>query len=137
MLLRPSICIIDDNPTALARLRQVFERAGYGVHGFVDSFEALQVLPRLRVDLMLLDFNLRGANALSVLGELRASSLVPGLPVVVHTGLDLDAYRAEVLRAGAVGLVDRGSTDEELVLRVGNLVALRRACLEAAPALAG
>lgn len=124
----PVLCVLDDNPAVLARLRAVFERARFCVHGFSEARSALQALPQLGAEALLLDFNLRDDNGIRVLCELQACGMVPGLPVLVVTGLDLrDHLRSEVFAAGAIDVVDRRTCDSELVCRVSNLVALRRA----------
>lgn len=133
----PLLCLLDDNPAVLARLRAVFEQARFCVHAFADAQSALQALPRLGAEALLLDFNLRSDNGIAVLNELKALGLVPGLPVLVVTGLDLRQLRSEVFAAGAIDVVDKRIDDGELVWRVTNLVAMRRAGSGAAPARTG
>jgi DNA-binding NarL/FixJ family response regulator len=77
-----------------------------------DGEEALEAIPRLKPDVVLLDIRLPRRNGLEVLQELARKSAVP--PTLILTTFDDDALLLEALRSGARGFLLKDVTFEQL-----------------------
>jgi DNA-binding NarL/FixJ family response regulator len=99
------------------------------VREFVDAScgeagEAGQVLQQVRShswDLVILDVSMPGRSGLDVLSELK--QLRPQLPVLVLSMYPEDQYGKRVLKAGAVGYMNKETAPEELVTAIRRVLA--------------
>ena len=108
-----SVLFVDDDPDWVDLLRTAFGRAGIPnlVHGVQDGPEAISYLrgegryanrtAHPLPELVLLDLRLPGMDGFEVLQWIRRQSKLPGLAVVVITGMEApgDARRAQELEA--------------------------------------
>jgi DNA-binding NarL/FixJ family response regulator len=77
-----------------------------------DAAEAMQLIRRLRPDVVVLDLVLRGIQGLEILNQIRDQ---PGSPRVVVLSMHQDvAYVVEALRRGASGYVLKAGAPEDL-----------------------
>ncbi len=75
--------------------------------------EAMEAIPKLKPDLVLMDITLPDKDGLELLKDIQA--LYPGLPVLAMSMQDESLYAARVLRAGGRGYVMKGAgSDEQL-----------------------
>jgi DNA-binding response OmpR family regulator len=87
------ICLVDDDPDVGDALTEALRSAGHGVQSFRDGSDALEAIessleaPRL----VILDVILRHLSGREVLRRIRAGRRVPNVPVIVVTGMDVDA----------------------------------------------
>lgn len=98
---KAAVLIVDDEEKLCRFLRKEFERGGYAAHVAHDRDGALGVLARERVNVVLLDIALPGANGIDILAELKAAR--PALPVVMLTG---NAAVDTAVRAMKLGAYD-------------------------------
>ena len=83
------ILVVEDDRTIRQMYRSALMLAGYDVDAVDDGLPALRRLEEDRPDLVVLDLHLPRVDGLSVLGELRATSGICNIPVVVVTGTSL------------------------------------------------
>jgi len=69
--------------------------------------EAMEAIPKLKPDLVLMDMTLPDKDGLELLKDIQA--LHPGLPVLAMSMQDESLYAARVLRAGGRGYVMKGA----------------------------
>ena len=104
------ILVVDDDPDARARLRQVLTRNGWTVTEAGNGQEALDVVVHAPPQLILLDLTMPVMDGFTFLHELRARPGCRDIPVVVLTARDLDAAERRRL-AGASRVLSKGGTD--------------------------
>jgi DNA-binding response OmpR family regulator len=93
------ICV-DDDPLFLQSLARVIRRQGYRVLSYTEPEVALEELPLVKPDLVILDVLMPGLSGFEVLGELR--QYYPAeIPVVLLSAQDGDARFAEGRKHGA------------------------------------
>lgn len=99
------ILIVDDHAVIRTGLRLLIETdQRFGVCGEAGSqAEAMEAAARTHPDLILLDLDLDGDNALEHLPELLKAS--PSSRVLILTGINDPDIHAQALKAGALGLV--------------------------------
>src|SRR5260370_36850851 len=85
--LQPSgytVLLVDDNPDYLQATPLSLEREGHDVLTATNGPEALAVLPRQRVDLLLLDYFMPGVTGEEALAQVR--KIDPFVQVILQTG---------------------------------------------------
>ena len=109
------ILIVDDHTVIRAGLRLLIEtNERFGVCGEAGNCgDATLAAESLQPDLILLDIDLNGENALQCMPALLRAA--PSARVLVLTGLSDAGVHAEALRAGAMGLVLKEKAAEVLL----------------------
>jgi len=124
-----TILLVDDVPENLAVLFEVLSGAGYEVLVAERGEAALERMPELKPDLVLLDVRMPGLDGFEVCRRLRANPEFAELPVIFMTALNETVDKVEGFRAGAVDYVTKPLEAEEVLARVRahlQLRALRR-----------
>ncbi len=119
-----SICIVDDNRPTLARLRRAFGAAGFD--NVMTESDPLVAVSRIREhcpDVLVVDYNMPQLNGLAMVEMLKREGIVPHLPAVLLSGLDLSELRLAAFKAGAVDVIDKRVAEQELIHRVSNFAA--------------
>lgn len=124
----PTILVVDDDIAIVRVLRDFLEAEGFDVPAANDGAEALQVLANQRVDCLLLDIMMPGADGFAVCREIRATMDVPILFLTAREG-DSDKLRG--FRLGADDYIVKSAMPDEVVARVKAV--LRRARPSVAP----
>lgn len=89
-----NILVVEDDPFMQTLYRKALEREGFTIHTAGDGQAAMEMLPILAVDLVVLDLMLPKVHGLQVLDAIRQSRLHQNLPVVILS----NAYLPEVAR---------------------------------------
>ena len=91
---RPFALLIEDDRDVSALFRHVLDMAGYGSESILDGKEAMDRLPTLNPDIVLLDLQLPNMSGIEILKRMRADDKMKNIPVVVITAY---AYYANSL----------------------------------------
>lgn len=122
------ILIIDDDEAVTALLERILKRGGYEhVRSATDARLALPVFREFEPDLVLMDLRMPFLDGINVMGQLRQRN-APGefLPVVLVTGDMTPEAREKALSAGANDFLLKPFDATDVLLRVRNLLDLRR-----------
>ncbi len=123
---RPVVLIVDDEPGIRDLLGQVLGDEGYETPAVATGEEALTVLERELVDLVLLDIWLPGIDGFEVLRRLRAGG--SRVPVIVISGHASGEKAVAAIREGAQDFLEKPLSYDRVVVTVANT--LRRTLLE-------
>jgi DNA-binding response OmpR family regulator len=123
-----TVLVVDDEPHIRVVLRGYLENGGYRVLEATSGEEALAVLGREPVNLVLLDVMLPGIDGVEVLRRVRTGSDVA---VILVTARAEEVDRLVGLAVGADDYVVKPFSPREVVARVGAV--LRRAGAHAGP----
>ena len=117
------VLIADDHAILRRGLREILERELEGsVRGEAkDADEALSQVRDAAWDLLILDITMPGRSGLDALRDLKLTR--PKLPVLVLSMHPEDQYAKRILKAGAVGYMNKESAPEELVKAVRKVLA--------------
>ena len=96
---RGRVLVVEDERYVRESLREILREKGYEVVEAGAVAEAMALLARSPVDVVLTDFRLPGADGLEVVRQVQAVS--PDVPVIVLTGQGTIASAVECLKAGA------------------------------------
>lgn len=97
-----TILIVDDSASMRAMLVAIVEALGdYQIVEATSGFEALRLLPREQVDLILTDINMPDINGLELIGYLRKNPNYKDIPVFIISseGSPKDIERGKQLGA--------------------------------------
>ncbi len=120
------IAIVDDHALVRAGLRQFFaEQADFAVVAeAADGREALEIVRRGQVDVVVLDIAMPGQSGVDTLAAIRARQAT--LPVLILSGHAEEHYAMSLLRLGASGYLNKAGDPTEIVAAVRTLACGRR-----------
>lgn len=113
---RKHVLIVEDNQLSRDLANAVLSSAGYSVLVAQDGAEALMVLGRERVDLMLLDIDLPFIDGHSLLQAVREKGIE--IPAIVISGLPGEEPEVRALEIGAVDFIRKPVKNSVLLARV-------------------
>ena len=121
------ILIVDDEPLNVALLEDMLSEAGYKqLRSVTDSRLALEVCDTFAPDLILLDLMMPHVDGLAILHSLRSAGDEVFLPVIVLTADANEETKRAALRAGATDFLLKPLDHLEVLLRLANLLEMRR-----------
>jgi len=110
-----NILVVDDEPQIRRVLRSTLSFRGYTISEATSGEDALQLIPKLKPDLILLDVNLPGLSGVETCREIRRSS---DAPIIMLTVRNSERDKVVALDAGADDYVTKPFGIEELLARV-------------------
>ena len=126
-LVKMKILVIDDEPVNAAVLECMLGDSGYTrVKSITDSRLALETRTTFQPDLILLDLMMPHLDGFAVLEAFRNECDDIFLPVIVLTADANEETKLRALRAGATDFLLKPFDQIEVLLRIGNLLEMRR-----------
>lgn len=121
------VLLVEDSDVIAAHSQSILTGLGLQVDRCKDANDALKLLRRRQYDLLITDFMLEGEQTgLWLVRRLRESAIAnQNIPVLAISGFEEPTRKIEILRAGANDFVAKPVLDEELILRVSNLLNTR------------
>jgi two-component system cell cycle response regulator len=119
------ILIVDDIPANVRLLEARLTAEYFDVRTAMSGREALDLVQRERVDLVLLDVMMPDMTGFEVCAALKADPRTAQIPVVIVTALDQSEDRVKGLECGADDFLTKPVNDIALVTRVKSLVRLK------------
>ncbi len=113
---RKHVLIVEDNQLSRDLANAVLSAAGYAVIVAQDGAEALMLLGRERIDLMLLDIDLPFIDGHSLLQAVREKGIE--IPAIVISGLPGEEPEVRALEIGAVDFIRKPVKNSVLLARV-------------------
>jgi two-component system chemotaxis response regulator CheY len=112
-----NILIVDDSLTSRTFIRRALEMTGLPlsqIHQATNGQEALDLLQREWVDLVLSDINMPDMNGDEMVRRMRASDLFKSIPVVIVSTDCSERRMAEMTAAGVQAYLTKPVTPEDL-----------------------
>ncbi|WP_446742363.1 response regulator [Silvibacterium acidisoli] len=116
-----SALIVDDSSVMRKIVERALRQAGLSlvnVHEAASGVDALEILRREKVELILSDINMPNMDGLEFLRQLRSEDLAPEVPVVMITTESSEEHVKEAILAGAQGYIRKPFTPEQVKERV-------------------
>ena len=117
------ILVVDDQQDIRDMTALVLSGAGYRVDTVASGESALSTLEQERFDLVLLDINMPGMDGWETLRLIRCDEDLTGLPVVMFSVKGEIRDKIESLQEGAVDFVTKPFVVDDLIERVGKVLA--------------
>jgi CheY-like chemotaxis protein len=136
-----ALLLVDDSAVARAKLRKLFEPAGYSMHFANDGVEALALLKQGRYALMITDLEMPNMDGVTLINTCLANPQTARMPILAITGHD--HLRAKFNECKDIcGIHRKPWVDDILLSHVAAIVAsrghqpLNRGSIRSAQALA-
>jgi len=124
--LKARVLIVDDEPANVLLLKTYLAETATEIRGVTDSRLVEQVFAEFDPDIVLLDLRMPDPDGLEILQRLRGARLSLGfLPVIVLTADTSKVARNSALLLGADDFLTKPLDQDEVVLRVRNLLRTR------------
>jgi diguanylate cyclase (GGDEF)-like protein len=127
------ILVVDDEPHIRRILQFLLEQEGFEVLLAADGEKSLKILTTEKPDLILLDVMMPKMDGYSVLGKIRNNFETRNIPVIMLTAKGESAEKVKGLKSGANDYLTKPFNQEELLLRMHNMLEAHKAQLEANP----
>jgi two-component system, cell cycle response regulator len=119
------VLVVDDILANVKLLEARLSAEYFDVLTANSGHEALDVLARERVDLVLLDVMMPGIDGFETCRRIKADAKMRHVPVVMVTALDQPSDKVQGLEAGADDFLTKPVDDVALITRVKNLTRLK------------
>ena len=118
-----SVCLVDDQTLVRQGIRSLLELSDEirVAAEAVDGAQAVELIPKIRPDVVLLDMRMPGMSGLDVLNALAEKEALP--PTIILTTFDDDQLVLAGLKAGARGYLLKDVSLEQLVDAVKTVAA--------------
>jgi putative two-component system response regulator len=110
------ILIVDDDDFALGVLGATLQRLGHAVESAHDGHEALEILRRGDIRLVVTDWDMPGMNGVDLVRAIRREDLSGYIYLIMLTGREGAKQRMEGLGAGADDFLNKPLDPEELLV---------------------
>ncbi|MDP2751818.1 MAG: response regulator [Rhodocyclaceae bacterium] len=122
-----NILIVDDTPINLVILESNLKRAGYLVRKAIDGESAMAAVAASIPDLILLDIMMPGLGGYDVCRQLKSDARTRDIPIIFISALDETSAKTRAFEEGGVDYISKPFEIAEVLARVRNHLALRRA----------
>ena len=110
-----TILVVDDNKDIVFSLSELLKYEGYMIERAYDGMEALELVERKQIDLILLDVMMPRLNGLSTLMKIRETKQIP---VIILSAKTEESDKVSGLIMGADDYISKPYNPGELIARV-------------------
>ena len=110
-----NILVVDDNPVIQLMLSLMLKRNDQTVFTAASGQEAIELLERTGVDLVILDVNMPDMDGLTLLKQLRDDERYQNLPIIMLTASGREQVRLVATQKGANGFLTKPTSSRELL----------------------
>ena len=121
------VLVVEDDPFLLELITTRLELAGFDTRSARDGSQGLQRLTEFRPEAMVLDINMPVLDGFGVLIHMKAQGLIEKTPTMVLTARNSPEDVSKAIGLGARDYLSKPFKDEQLIARVGRLLARSRA----------
>lgn len=121
------VLIVEDEPHIVESLKFILSRDGFEVTALGDAETAMETIPSIAPDVLVLDAMLPGASGFDMLRQLRADPAWSGLPVLMLTAKGQRRDREVAREVGADRFMTKPFANADVVAAVRELVDAGRA----------
>ena len=117
------VLIVDDTPGGAAPIREILMRAFWTALEATSGRQALDVHRRERVDLIIMNVQMRGLDGEQVTRAIREDAGLRDVSILMFSDARTPGLRERCLTFGANDFIPKPFTSEQLMARIWSLVA--------------
>ena len=118
-----AVLVVDDSAVARAKLRKLFEGAGFTVTVANDGVHALELLAQCRFNVVVTDLEMPRMDGFALIAAIQGDMDTEDLPVIAITGHEDMQARVHQVQ-GLYGIYKKPWNDREMLKRVATLCAM-------------
>jgi len=122
----PKVLVVDDELVNVKLMEALLRPLNYDVLSASNGDEALSIVRKIDLDLILLDIMMPGMDGYEVCRRLKASETTRLIPVIMVTALDDIEAKVEGIQAGADDFLTKPPNKTELLARTRSLIRLKK-----------
>lgn len=115
-----NVLVVDDDPNLTDLLVDTLAALGYQPFSAGSAPEALQILSKTRIDLVISDINMPEMSGLELLQEIKKKN--QRLPVMLITGISTDSIKDRAFSQGADGFLSKPFRIGTMEVEIGKLL---------------
>jgi two-component system, chemotaxis family, chemotaxis protein CheY len=100
-VMKKTILTVDDSMSVRKFIALALKSGGYRVISAVDGMDALEILPKEKVDLVITDLNMPNVDGFELVRTIRENSSYGNLPIIILSSLADTQYIERGMQAGA------------------------------------
>lgn len=116
------VLVVDDEPNLCEAVRRILEKGGYRVTTTTDGQAALQIMQRVKPDVVLLDLMMPGLNGREVSQRIRESGTDTRIIYFTAKADASDPSKEKELYEGADGILVKPATSKQILLKVSSVL---------------
>jgi len=116
------ILVVDDIPINVLLLKRILEKASYEVYTAQNGEEALEIMKRENISLVLLDIGMPILDGLGVLDVKKQELSIKNIPVIMVSAFSERNIIEESLQKGANAYIKKPIDKQELMLEMGKIL---------------
>ncbi|MBI4846509.1 MAG: hybrid sensor histidine kinase/response regulator [Candidatus Omnitrophica bacterium] len=120
-----TILVVDDEPEILNIVVNGFSRFGFKMVTALNGEDALEIVAKDKIDLILLDIMMPGINGFDVLKKIRDNKQTWHIPVIMVTALNAPNDRIRGIEAGCHDFISKPFILEELLAKTRFLLKIK------------
>lgn len=121
-----AILVVDDQPANLKVLLSFLQEHDYRVYMVDSGQRALEVLPKIQPNLVLLDVMMPGMNGFEICKKMKEDKGLAAIPVIFMTALDTVADKMTGFSVGGVDYITKPFQQVEVLARINTHITLRK-----------
>jgi diguanylate cyclase (GGDEF)-like protein len=121
-----AILIVDDVPANIQFLGKLLKGEGYKIAPASNGRKALEMIPKMRPDLVLMDVMMPEMDGFEACSRMKASAEMKDIPVIFLSARSESEDVVRGFKLGAVDYIQKPFNAEELIVRVRNHLELVR-----------
>jgi CheY-like chemotaxis protein len=119
---KPTVLVVDDNPTNLKLASDVLESEGYHILKAMDAEKALVIIESSAPDLILMDISLPGMDGLTLTRKLKDDDKTKHIVIVALTASAMKGDEPKARIAGCDGYITKPIDTRKLPRQVAELL---------------
>ena len=108
------ILVVEDEPATQIMLELILQRRNHRVISVGNGQEAISLLSKEPIDLMIADVNMPGMDGLTMLQQIRDDDRYQNLPIIMFTASGDDRVRLKASHMGASGFLTKPASSREV-----------------------
>lgn len=101
------ILIVDDSPTNMKLISFLLSNKGYQVQAASSAYEALELIPKIKPRLILMDLQMPGMDGLTLTRKLKSHEETRGITILAVTAYAMKGDEQKALEAGCDGYLTK------------------------------
>ncbi len=120
-----AVLVVDDDPLNLSVMHTALHSAGYMTYAANSGYQALNMTPDIKPDIVLLDIVMPGIDGFEVCRRLKADPATIDIPVIFITAHSSPDRMAEGYALGAVDYLVKPISMTELLMKVSTQIQIK------------